>query len=153
MTTQPVSVHVAKTGCKGARAKLIRNFITHGKLKTTLKKAKVLKSEIEKFVEKTKIKTEANKNFLLWTLNDKKLVKSAFEQIGATLKDKVGGYVRVVKLGFRLSDGSEIAQLEWVYPVLISEKSDKTEKVNKKLTPKKALSKNIEPEKLKIKSE
>ena len=82
--------------------KLIRNFITHGKLKTTLKKAKVLKSEIEKFVEKTKIKTEANKNFLLWTLNDKKLVKSAFEQIGATLKDKVGGYVRVVKLGLKL---------------------------------------------------
>ena len=34
------------------------------------------------------------------------------------LKDKVGGYVRIVRLGMRHSDGSEMARLEWAYPVV-----------------------------------
>ena len=98
--------------------KLIRNFISKGRLETTLKKAKVLKSTIERFVEKTKKETEANKNFLLRNLNNKKLVLSVFNDIGKPLKDKVGGYVRVVRLGARYSDGAEMARLEWVYPVV-----------------------------------
>ena len=100
--------------------KLVKNFITNSKIVTTIKKAKVLKSVIEKLIEKAKVESEANKNILLKTIADKKLVFRMFKEIGVTLKDKVGGYVRIVRLGRRDSDRSEMARLEWVYPVVTS---------------------------------
>ncbi len=99
--------------------KLIVNFISYGKIETSLKKAKTLKSLIEKFVEKTKIISEANKNILTAILGDRKLVDMSFKNIGQPLKAKKGGYVRVVRLGKRDSDGAEIARLEWVYPIVL----------------------------------
>lgn len=105
--------------------KLTKNFLINAKIETTLKKAKVLKSVVEKLVEKTKVETEANKNFLLSKLEDKKLVIRIFKEVGSNLKDKVGGYVRVIRLGARRSDGSEMARLEWAYPVIKSEEVKK----------------------------
>jgi large subunit ribosomal protein L17 len=95
------------------------NFLAHGKMETTHKRAKVIKTYIEKLVEKSKEKTEANKNCLLKAFgNDKKTIAFLFNQVGPVMKDKIGGYVRVVKLKQRLSDGSLVCRLEWVYPVV-----------------------------------
>lgn len=121
-----------KDANKALMRKLMVNFITHGKIQTTIKKAKVLKSEVERFVEKTKVETEANKNNLLKMIGDSELVKKSFEQIGKPLKDKIGGYVRVVRLGMRDSDGTEMAKLEWAYPVVREEKIPKRAKEVKK---------------------
>ncbi|MBI4009542.1 50S ribosomal protein L17 [Candidatus Roizmanbacteria bacterium] len=114
--------------------KLVVNFITHGKIETTLNRVKVLKTEIEKLVEKAKEKKEANKNYLQRILNDQRFTDKIFDQIGQALKDKVGGYVRIVKLGRRDSDGAEFAKMEWVYPVVLDEKKEqiKEKKVLKK---------------------
>lgn len=105
--------------------KLTVNFLKNAKIKTTLKKAKTLKTEIEKLVEKAKVENEANKNVLLKSLNDSKLVSQVIREVGRPLADKVGGYVRVVKLGARQSDGAEMARLEWAYPVVKSDKAKK----------------------------
>lgn len=117
--------------------KLVRNFITKAKIRTTLKKANVLKSAVERLIEKAKTETEANKNYLLRVFNDEDLVTRMFKEIGTALKDKVGGYVRIVKIGVRRSDGSEMARLEWVYPVVtekkIPEKAKKEQKESGKL--------------------
>lgn len=102
--------------------KLATNFLKYGTLKTTITKVKALKSVIDRIVEKSKNNTEANKNYLLSKLNDNKLVLKLFNEIGAALKDKKGGYVRIVKLGKRKSDGSEMGRMEWVYPVIQNEK-------------------------------
>lgn len=102
--------------------KLAINFFSRGKLKTTLKKAKVLKSRVEKLVEKVKEKNQANKNYLLRFLGENKLIDLLFENVGPVLKDKTGGYVKVVKLGYRPSDGAPYARLEWAYPVVIEPK-------------------------------
>jgi len=102
--------------------KLVKNFLTNFKIVTTIKKAKVLKSVIEKLCEKAKVDSQANYNYLLKTLADKKLVLRMIKEVGVSLKDKVGGYVRIVRLGTRASDRSEMARLEWVIPV-IQEKS------------------------------
>jgi len=108
------------------------NFLAHGKMETTHKRAKVLKTYIEKLAEKSKEKTEANKNFLLKAFgNNKKTIDFLFNQVGPVVKDKVGGYVRIVKLQQRLSDGSLVCRLEWVYPVVIA--SEKKEKVKKNI--------------------
>lgn len=106
------------------------NFLAHGKMETTHKRAKVLKTYIEKIAEKAKEITEANKNCLSKALgNDKKTIDFLFNQVGPVIKDKKGGYVRIIKLHNRLSDGSLVCRLEWVYPVVID--SQKKEKVKK----------------------
>lgn len=112
--------------------KLVRNFIARAKISTTMKKASVLKSTIERLVEKAKAQTEANKNYLLRIFDDEKLVSRMFKEVGTALKDKVGGYVRIVKIGTRRSDGSEMARLEWVYPVIIEKKIPEKAKKDQK---------------------
>lgn len=120
-----IKIKLGKDANKMLMRKLIVNFINIGRIKTTAPKAKLLKSQVEKLVEKAKIQTEANKNYLLKTVADKKLSQKIFKEIGVTLKNKVGGYVRVVKLGTRDSDGAEMAKLEWVYPVISEDKNYK----------------------------
>ncbi|OGK11873.1 50S ribosomal protein L17 [Candidatus Roizmanbacteria bacterium RIFCSPLOWO2_01_FULL_37_12] len=105
--------------------KLAKNFIVNAKLETTLKKAKVLKSVIESLVEKSKIETEANKNYLLKHLGDKKLIRQMFKEVGSGFKDRVGGYLRIVRLGIQRADGTETARLEWTRPIVIEEKTPK----------------------------
>ncbi len=103
--------------------KLLVNFFTRGKLETTLSRAKAIRPTVERIVEKSKEKTEANKNCLLKTLDQKKVVNILFDQIGPVFKDKHGGYVRVVKLGQRSSDGGERARIEWTQPVVLESKN------------------------------
>lgn len=108
--------------------KLLNNFLRKGTLTTTLKKAKVLKSQIEKIVEKSKSETEANRNFLMKKLNDPKTISFLFKEVEPVIKNKIGGYVRIVKLGARDSDSAEIARCEWVYPIIIPNQPGKDTK-------------------------
>lgn len=101
--------------------KLAVNFLAHGKLTTTEKKAKVLKTHLEKLVEKTKTRTEANKNFLLSNLASPSLVERMFSQVGSAVSGRVGGYVRIEKLHNRLSDGASMAKVTWAMPVVMEE--------------------------------
>ncbi len=102
--------------------KLAIQFLTGGKVETTEKRIKILKSHIEKIVEKTKEQSEANKNFLLKTLGSVKMLRILFNDIGPVAKKRTGGYVRLIKLPRRISDGSFIARLEWVDPIVIEKK-------------------------------
>lgn len=111
--------------------KLFLNFLKHGKITTTLKKTKVLKTVIERLVEKAKIQSESNKNYLMHYITDAKMTKFLFETVGPTLKKIAGGYVRVVRLGTRESDGTEIARLEWAYPIMIEAPVEKKLQVHK----------------------
>ncbi len=99
--------------------KLLVNFLIKGKLETSLAKAKTMRSLIERTVEKSKEKSEANKNYLLKMVDQKKVVNILFDQIGPVFKDRHGGYVRIVKLGRRSSDGGEMARIEWTQPVVL----------------------------------
>ncbi|MDO8608986.1 MAG: 50S ribosomal protein L17 [bacterium] len=114
--------------------KLTYNFLTKGKLKTTISKAKVLKSFVEHIVEKSKERSEANKNFIMHYITDSKMINMLFNTIGPAIKDVKGGYLRIVKLGARESDATQIGVVEWAYPIVfekpvvkIKEKSVKKE--------------------------
>lgn len=97
--------------------KLLINFVRYGKLTTTDKKAKVLKSSIEKLVEKAKESTQANTNYLLRYMVTKDVVDFMYKEVGPVCKEKVGGYVRIEKLLPRESDNAPMAQVVWAYPV------------------------------------
>lgn len=98
--------------------KLAVNFFLKGKLSTTLSRAKAMKPVIEKLIEKMKIKTESNFNYLKQKLDDKEVLKIAYNDISPVVAKINGGYVRVIKLGRRESDGAETARIEWVYPII-----------------------------------
>ena len=134
---------VAKKKFKGGydankmlRRKLVRNFLEIGWLETTLAKAKAIRPFLDKMAERTKERSEANKNHLLKLLADMPLVEKAFGEVGPVIKDIKGGYVRIIKLGQRMNDGSLMARLEWAYPVVKEKKitakaEKKPEEINK----------------------
>lgn len=98
--------------------KLAVNFFLKGKLTTTLSKAKAIKPVIEKLIEKMKVKTESNLNYLKQKLDNKEVLEIAYKDISPVIVKINGGYIRVVKLGKRESDGAETARIEWVYPII-----------------------------------
>lgn len=99
--------------------KLASNFLVAGKMETTKSKAKVAQSAVERMVTKAKTKTEADKNYILKHVTTKKVADLLLNQIVAQLKDVKSGYTRVVRLGKRMTDGADLARLEWAYPVVL----------------------------------
>ncbi len=118
--------------------KLAKNFLNNGYLVTTIKKAKILKSHLDKLITKTKEKKEANKNYLLKYLGDIRLVKKLFDLIGPQLKDLSSGYVTIIKQKHRDNDGSLMKKIFWSKPVIYNlekkevKKEVKNESNNKK---------------------
>jgi large subunit ribosomal protein L17 len=94
---------------------LALNLIVHGKIKTTLPKAKELRPFVEKLVTKAKKGDMSTRRTIISKLSNRsKEVKKLFEVIAPKYKDKNGGYTRVLKLGQRISDGTEMALIEFV---------------------------------------
>lgn len=111
--------------------KLSRNFFLKGRLTTTITKVKVLRPRVEHMINLAKRNTESGKNVLLKYTGDKLLVSLLMQQIAPVFQEKNGGFVRVVRIGSRSSDGSEIARLEWTLPVVIEKKAPTRETVKK----------------------
>ena len=106
-------------GRKSAHRKaLMRNMsislIEHKRIKTTLAKAKALRQYIEPLVTKAKNDSMHNRRVVFSYLQDKEAIKELFGTVVAKIGDRPGGYVRVIRLGFRRSDGSEMAIIEFV---------------------------------------
>ena len=107
---------------KFARVKKQRNalykalasaLIEHGKVRTTLAKAKSLSVYANKLVTKSKIDTVSSRRLIRQSLGVKATHK-LFSDISPKLKDRSGGYTKVLKLGRRVSDGAEMAQIEFI---------------------------------------
>ncbi len=106
-------------GRKSAHRKaLLRNLsialITHKRINTTLAKAKALRLFIEPLVTKAKTDTTHSRRVVFSYLQNKEAVKELFGPISAKVGDRPGGYVRIIKTGFRRSDASEMAMIELV---------------------------------------
>lgn len=102
----------------GHRKALLKNManalIEHKRINTTLAKAKALRVYIEPLVTKAKNDTTHNRRTVFRYLQSKEAVKELFGAIAAAVGDRPGGYVRVIKTGFRKSDGAEMAMIEFV---------------------------------------
>ncbi len=100
------------------RKALLRNLsialITHKRITTTLAKAKALRQHIEPLVTKAKDNTTHSRRVVFSYLQNKEAVKELFGPVAEKVGDRPGGYVRVIKLGFRRGDGAEIAMIEFV---------------------------------------
>lgn len=128
-----IKFHSGKDSNKMIVRKLLLNFLTHSHIVTTQKKGKVLKTIADKLVHKLKSKTESNKNVLLKYFPNSKLVNKLFDEVGAQVKNVNGGFLRVVKLNQRESDGSLMVRVEWAHPVVFNLKDVKANKSNSKV--------------------
>ena len=95
-------------------AALVCNLIEEKRITTTLSKAKLARPLAEKMVTLGRAGTLAARRQALARLRQKGRVAKLFTEIAPGLKDRQGGYVRIVKLGRRSSDSSEMAVMEWV---------------------------------------
>ena len=106
-------------GRKAAHRKaLLKNLaialVEHKRIETTLAKAKALRQFIEPLVTKGKTNTMHSRRVVFSYLQNKETVKEIFGAIAEKVGDRPGGYVRVIKTGFRRSDGAEMAMIEFV---------------------------------------
>lgn len=98
------------------------SLITHGRIKTTLSKAKALRPFIEKIITKAKqaaAKTEAKdaihlRRLALADLRDEDAITLLFNEKHKEFANRNGGYTRIYKLGARVGDASEMALIEFV---------------------------------------
>lgn len=92
---------------------LASNLIEHGRITTTVTRAKSLKSYIEKIISRAKRNELSSLRYLL-SLFKKPIAFKVFYELREKYKDRNGGYVRVIKLGKFRKDGSELAKIEFV---------------------------------------
>lgn len=116
--------------------KLATNFFRDGKVETTFTKAHAVRPLIERLVTKIKGASNADKNYLLKRLGNIDL-KDKSEAIISSLGKVQSGFLRIVKLGTRDSDGAETARLEWAHPVVEVKKAQVVKKAVKKVETKK----------------
>jgi large subunit ribosomal protein L17 len=100
------------------RKALLRNLaislIAHKRIRTTLAKARVLRTFIEPLITKSKDNTTHSRRVVFSYLQNKEAIKELFGTVAAKVGDRPGGYVRVIKTGFRRGDGAEMALIELV---------------------------------------
>ena len=104
-----------KTGHRRALlANLAIALITHKRISTTLAKAKALKLYVEPLITKSKDNSTHSRRVVFSYLQNKEAVKELFGPVAAAVGDRPGGYTRVIRTGFRVSDASEMALIELV---------------------------------------
>lgn len=102
----------------GHRKALLRNLaialVTHKRINTTLAKAKALRVFAEPLVTKARKNDQHNRRVAFAALQNKEAVKELFDVVGPKVGDRPGGYLRIIKTGFRQGDAAEMAMIEFV---------------------------------------
>ena len=89
-------------------------FIERELIKTTVPKAKELRSFIEPLITMAKDDSVANRRRAFNKLRHDSAVNKLFTEIAIKSKDRSGGYLRIMKAGFRPGDKADMAYVEWV---------------------------------------
>lgn len=100
------------------RLAMLRNMTNslfqHEIIKTTLPKAKELRRVAEPLITFGKEPTLANKRLAFNRLRDRDMVTKLFDELGPRYKERKGGYLRILKCGFRQGDNAPMALVELV---------------------------------------
>ena len=98
------------------RLAMLRNMtnslLTHETIKTTLPKAKELRRVVEPMITLGKQPTLANRRLAFNRLRDRDVVVKLFAELGPRFAKRNGGYLRILKFGFRQGDNAPMALVE-----------------------------------------
>lgn len=95
-------------------ANMAISLIEHKRITTTLAKAKALRQYVEPLVTKAKDNSTHSRRVVFSYLQNKNAVIELFGPVAEKIGERPGGYLRVIKLGFRRGDGAETAMIEFV---------------------------------------
>lgn len=90
------------------------SLIEHELIKTTLPKAKELRRVVEPLITKAKVDTVANRRLAYSRLRDDAVVAKLFSEVGPRYEQRPGGYMRILKAGYRPGDRAPMAWVELV---------------------------------------
>ena len=93
---------------------MANSLFLHEVIKTTLPKAKELRRVVEPLITKAKSDSVANRRHVFAKLRDDEIVSKLFTELGPFYKDRPGGYVRILKAGFRTGDKAPMAVVQLV---------------------------------------
>lgn len=118
--------------------KLIVNFLRDGNITTTEKKAKALKTMMDRIIVKLRERKESHINFLLRYIPSRKKISDMYDTYSSLAEARIGGYTRLSRLHTRSSDGAMMCSLAWTDSKSTSKDTAPEKKTQKQeFTPKK----------------
>ena len=124
----------------GHRKALIRNMVIsllkYERIKTTKAKAREVRRVAEKLITRAKKDTLHNRRIVAYRIHEKSVLSKLFTDIAPRFASRPGGYTRILKLGQREGDASEMVFLELVErkPLELKKKPKKEKEEEKKAT-------------------
>ena len=92
----------------------MNSLISHETIRTTLPKAKELRRYAEPLITLAKEDSVSRRRLAFSRLRDKAVVGKLFSELGPRYRERAGGYIRVLKCGFRSGDNAPMALVELV---------------------------------------
>ncbi len=100
------------------RTAMMRNMATslfrHEQIKTTVPKAKELRRFAEPLITLAKEPSVSNRRLAFNRLRDREMVQKLFDNLGVRYKERPGGYMRILKCGYRTGDAAPMAYVQLV---------------------------------------
>jgi large subunit ribosomal protein L17 len=123
------------------RQAMLRNMtvslLRHEEIRTTLPKAKELRRVVEPMITLGKKASLANRRLAFDRLRDRDIVEKLFDDLGPRYAKRNGGYLRILKMGFRNGDNAPMALVTLMDRADKAEQADKPEEKKKKTEDKK----------------
>lgn len=95
-------------------ANMAASLFRHEQIKTTLPKAKELRRVAEPLITLSKVPSLANKRLAMSRLRDREAVSKLFGELGPRFHSRPGGYLRILKCGYRAGDSAPMAYVQLV---------------------------------------
>ncbi len=108
--------HLGRTSTHRAAmlSNMASSLIMHKRISTTIAKAKALRGYVEPLITRAKTDSTHSRRVVFSYLQDKEAVTELFRDISVKVADRPGGYVRILKTGFRLGDNADMCIIELV---------------------------------------
>ena len=117
------------------RRAMSRNMVTSlfrfERITTTQAKAKEVRRAAEKLITRSKVDSVHNRRIAAKFIQDEKILNKLFTELGPRMKDRNGGYTRILKIGFRQGDAADMVILELVDYKLPTEDDKEVAKAKK----------------------
>jgi len=95
-------------------ANLVASLVLHGRVRTTLEKAKAARRLADRVITFGKKGTLHHRRLAIAALRQKDVVAKLFKDVAPQFQGRNGGYTRIIKLNQRIGDSAKLALLEWV---------------------------------------
>jgi large subunit ribosomal protein L17 len=120
---------------KALHRSMVTSLFKQERIRTTKAKALEIRRTAEKMITRAKEDSVHNRRIVSSRLYDEGIVAKLFTDIAPRMRDRNGGYTRIIKLGMRKGDAAEVVILELVDYKLDTEGKKKSKKSDDKSTP------------------